>query len=377
MDLFGDEPIEEIEDDIEDEAVEAAPAENLFTHPRGMNFSFGHDAVEKQLLTLYNENRMPHALVFAGPRGIGKATFAFRLAKFLFKNGLKDNSQASMFGDAPDATSFEVNPEDPSARRVTSGGHPDLLTVERQYDDNKGKFRDILDVDEVRKVAPFLRMTSSEGGWRVVIIDDADTMNRNSQNATLKILEEPPKNTLLILIAHRAGALIPTIRSRSRYINFMPLEKHVMKDLIAKSKPDLSSRDTDTLIELSEGSFGKAQHYADSGAIETLGVLAQMLQNGAAPWVDVHKLADTLSGPGSDNSYATFREILEWTLRQSARNRARGYPQPAYLRDFLKNSSLEQLLKICENLEDHFGRSEAANLDRRQTVLGAFSLLAA
>ncbi|MCE7886079.1 MAG: DNA polymerase III subunit delta' [Alphaproteobacteria bacterium PRO2] len=375
MDLFGDEIEEEVEDT--EETAESAPPENAFTHPRAMNFALGHAEIEKRLLGMYNSGRMPHAVVFAGRKGIGKATMAYRFARFLLKNGIHDPNQSSMFGDTPAAASLDVNPNDPAARRLASGGHADFFSTEKKFDEDKGVYKDTLEVAEIRKIAPFLRMTSSEGGWRIVIADDADSMTRSAQNGILKILEEPPRNSLLILIAHRAGALIPTIRSRARLINFLPLNNPAMKELIAKANPNLSTRDTETLIRLSEGSFGKALQYMESGMTDTLASLTQMLKDGPPPWTSVHKLADSLSGSGSDPAYNAFREILDWTLRQTARARARGEPPPAPLQDFLKNSSLEELLKICENLEDHFGRSDAANLDRRQTILGAFSLLAA
>ncbi|HQX28010.1 MAG TPA: DNA polymerase III subunit delta' [Alphaproteobacteria bacterium] len=375
MDLFGDDIEEEIED--VEEAAEAAPPENTFSHPRTMSLMLGHAEIEKRLLETYNSGRMPHALVFAGPKGIGKATMAYRFARFLLKNGIHDPNQSSMFGDAPPAASLDVNPADPVARRLASGGHADFFSTEKKFDEDKGVYKDTLEVAEIRKIAPFLRMTSSEGGWRIVIADDADSMTRSAQNGILKILEEPPRNSLLILVAHRAGSLIPTIRSRARFINFLPLDNAAMKELIGKHSPNLSTKDTETIIRLSEGSFGKATQYIESGITDTLTTITQMLKQDTLQWVSVHKLADSLSGPGSDPSYNAFREILDWTLRQATRARARGEAPPVPLQDFLKNSSLEELLKICENLEDHFGRSDAANLDRRQTVLGAFSLLAA
>ncbi len=377
MDLFGSDVIEEDFDDDIAEDEEAAPLENPFVHPRAMTFALGHGEIEKQLLELYNGGRMPHALVFTGSQGIGKATMAYRFARFLLKSGIKDDSQVSMFGDAPAATSLDVATDDPVFRRLASGGHADFFSTEKKFDETKNQFKNALDVEEVRKIAPFLRMTSSEGGWRIVIVDDADSMTRNAQNALLKILEEPPPNAVLILVAHNAGGLIPTIRSRAHYIHFRPLTDNVMKDLLGKATPNLSTKDTTALINLAEGSFGKSLQYMENKAPETLAALMQILEQGRAPWVDIHKMADTLSGPGSDPAFHAFRELLEWIIRQAARSRARGTAPPAGLHDFLKNSSLEDLLKICENLENHFGRSEGANLDRRQTVLGAFSLIAA
>ncbi len=381
MDLFGSD-IEEEMDDIEEDAAEGgAIRENPFSHPRAMIFCTGHDAVEKNLLELYYSGRMPHAFVFSGPQGIGKATMAYRFARFLLKNGIKESGQSGqsgLFGDEPMAASLDVGPHDPVFRRMASGGHADFFSAEKKFDEAKGAFKDALDVEEIRKIAPFLRLTSSEGGWRAVIVDDADSMTRSAQNALLKILEEPPKNSVLILVTHRAGALVPTIRSRSRLVNFSALDHAAMKELLNKFNADLSNREMETLVNLSEGSFGRALHYIEGNAVATLGALMALMENSPDwKWLELHKLADTLSGAGSDHAYQTFQELMQWIMRQSARSRARGIAGPAQLKGFLKNSSLEQILKICENLESHFGRSDTANLDRRQTILGAFSLISA
>ena len=140
------------------------------------NFFVGHEDCQRKLIDLINSGAMPHALILAGPQGIGKSTFAFRAARFLFKNGTTDSDQDSLFGgDAPtEVTSLTVAPDDPIFTKVASGGHPDLLVIERPMDIRKNTQKAHVDVDTARKVAPFLRMTSADGGWRVVIIDDAE-----------------------------------------------------------------------------------------------------------------------------------------------------------------------------------------------------------
>ena len=129
MDLFGDDVIEEIEEDDDEEIIEEFVDTESFKHPREMNFLLGHADIEKNLLDLYNPGRMPHALVFTGPQGIGKATMAYRFARFLLKNGLKDNNQSSMFGEAPPTTSLDVPVEGQAFRRVANNAHPDLFTT--------------------------------------------------------------------------------------------------------------------------------------------------------------------------------------------------------------------------------------------------------
>ena len=180
MDLFGEDFSPPDENDEEISVNEVQP-EGL-RHPRAMDFCLGHDAVEQKLLGFINGQRPPHGLIFTGPKGIGKATMAYRFARYLLKNGTPDKAQDSLFGAPPAPENLFVSPDDPIFRRVSSGGHADMMSVERAYDTVKNRYKSGVEVDEIRKVAPFLRMTAADGGWRVVIIDDADTMNRNSQN---------------------------------------------------------------------------------------------------------------------------------------------------------------------------------------------------
>lgn len=384
MDLFGEpEPSESAE-------APAAPIElsdpELFTHPRSMPFCEGQNAVENMLLELFNSGRMPHGLIFSGTKGIGKATVAYRLARFLFKQGAPDPNQAGMFDDLPAEapTTLDIDPDDPVFRRVASGGHPDLLTLEREYDAAKNKTKETLAVAALRKVEPFLRMTASEGGWRVVIIDDADTMNRNAQNALLKILEEPPKNTVIILIAHRAGALIPTIRSRARTIAFDALSPEIITDLLTQNGHYIDPYQGETLAALAQGSFGQAQSILEDGGLDILTQITQHLESQPKfDYSQIHPLADTLARAGNEKDYKSFTTTLLWLYKTMSFAKARGRAltpdalNTEPLNTILANSSLARLLEICENLSEHFDTTQRANLDKKQAVLGAFQIIAA
>ncbi len=361
MDLFGEEPA--AEKDVAFDPASADEAAEAFGHPRAMQFCLGHEAVEEKLLENFNSGRLPHGLIFSGPKGIGKATMAYRFAKVILGFG-SDNEQV--------------------ARLVTSGGHPDLMSVERAYDAAKNRYKAGVEVAEVRKVTPFLRMTAAGGGWRVVIIDDADTMNRNAQNALLKILEEPPKNTVLILVTHRLGALIPTIRSRAQVIHFQPLPQDILQELLSRKGQSFDAGELDTLVHLSSGSFGKILQYVEEGGLDTLGKILSIFQNYPDwNWPDIHVIADALGRAGQDQEFQNFQDLLQWIFAQLTLAKARGQGVQSMalnlevFQNLLKNSSLEQLLKICENLHSHFNKTNAANLDKRQAVLGAFSLITA
>ncbi len=380
MDLFGSEEVIE-----QDEAPPPEVISDSLVEPKAMPYCLGHERQEKLFLELFEKDTIPHAMIFSGAAGIGKSTMAFRLARFLLKNGKIDNNQDSLFGGevlAQDITSLDVAPNDPVFSRIASGGHADLLYIHRHYDSTKGKLDAALKVDALRKIEPFLRKTSSEGGWRIVIIDDADTMNRNAQNAILKILEEPPSNVLIMLIAHRAGMLIPTIRSRARSFAFSPLCHDDMSELLAKQGHALSFSELETLAALSEGSIGQALRFAEGGGLESLALIMEHL--GDAPnwnWAKIHPLSMSLASPAQDKEYRMFAELLQWVFRQLLFAKARGdtsppdYLQRGNLQKIMDENSLEKLISISDGLKNHFERVDFSNLDKRDAIRGAFLVI--
>ena len=387
MDLFGEDVATvNTNDTLDDSGASFEPLE-FFNHPRAMNALIGHQETEKQLLDLFNSSRMHHGIILNGAKGIGKATLAYRFARFLLKNPPADPNQNSLFGeDTPTEKqeTLEVPIDDPVFRRVASGGHADLLTLERQYDATKNKTAETLAVAELRKVEPFLRMTSSNGGWRVVIIDDADTMNRNAQNALLKILEEPPKNTVIILVTHRLGALIPTIRSRTRLFNLKPLCTDTMGELLSQKGQSLDSNQAAIISAMAEGSFGKANEILEEGGLDSFATITAILNDRPnIDWRIIHHHADQCARAGQEQAYKNFTQTLLWLYKTLAFAKARGQALTPYslnedpLTSILANSSLAQLLKICENLSSHFDMTNRGNLDKKQAILGAFQIITA
>lgn len=353
-------------------------------NPRESNLCLGHAQTEQTLLDLINSGNIPHAMIFAGPVGIGKSTMAFRLARYLLKNGTDNHTQDSLFGDAPaEATTLDIPSDDPVFAKVTSGGHPDLLTIERQIDTKKGTKKNNLDVETARKVAPFLRMTSASNGWRVVIVDDADSMNRNAQNALLKILEEPPSNALLILITHRLGAIIPTIRSRCRTLSFDPLSEDILAQLMTREVGGtLSDQDNKLLASLAAGSIGAAQKIIETKGLETAqNVLTIFERWPNFNWVDIHHLADSAGRANQIDSFRNIEETFLWMIEQIIFAKAKNQNElsaplnTALFTKICADYPLETWLKIFETLKDHFAQAHFANLDKKQAVLGAFNLI--
>jgi DNA polymerase-3 subunit delta' len=195
----------------EDDEADVAPP-----HPRETLQWFGHDEAERALLDAYRGGRMPHAWLIGGPPGIGKATLAYRMARFVLAHPDCSAPQVESAG------SLALPPDHRAARLVAAQGHPDLLVLERRPGDS-GALRTVIAVEDVRRLVPFLGSTAGEAGWRVVVVDSADELNAAGANALLKLLEEPPRRCLFLIVSHAPGRLLATIRSRCRRLLLRPL----------------------------------------------------------------------------------------------------------------------------------------------------------
>ena len=358
----------------------AEPAlETVALPPRANTELFGHEAAEQMLRSLFEAGKLPHALLLTGPRGIGKATLAFRLARFILAGGVKDAGLFGSSGAVDDPSSgLWIAPDSGPSRRIAAGGHADLLTIERAYDPRRRRVRSEIVVDDTREISAFLRLTAAEGGWRVVIVDGADEMNRNAANALLKILEEPPRDALLILVAHSPGLLLPTIRSRCRRFPLAALPDAVVRRLLAGFRPDLSPADTDAVVELAGGSIGRALDLAAAGGVELYDALLKLIDRRQG--LDVaaaHAFADKLARADAEDAYRAVEDLVGQILARLAIASARtGEAGPAIssplLRELSGRAPAVQWADLREEIAGSFTRTDDLNLDRKQTILGAF-----
>ncbi|ACI98582.1 DNA polymerase III subunit delta' [Rhodospirillum centenum] len=350
--------------------------------PRRNPHLVGHEQAERLLLESWTSGRMHHAWLIGGPPGIGKATLAFRMARFVLKQGTGGND-AALFGAPPPPVTLAVDTEHPVARRIAAGGHADLLTVQRTWDEKRKRFKRDLPVDEVRRIAPFLRLTSAEGGWRVVVVDGADQMNLSGQNALLKILEEPPARSLILMAADNVGSLLPTIRSRSRKLMLEPLPEATVVGLLGRYAPELDREAQTALARLAEGSIGRALDLHHAGGLDLYRQMLGLLET--LPRLDVlaaYGFIDKVLRGNDDAAWSAVTDLLVWWLGRLARTTARGQlpgevvagegPLIARLVEpARRDGGLDRWVEVWENTTRLFARADSANLDRRQVLLNA------
>lgn len=357
--------------------------------PRANPKLLGHERAEATLADAAGSGRLHHAWLLTGPRGIGKATLAHRFSRWLLAGRAEEGGQDSLFGDpAPQGDGLWLDPGDPLFHRIASGGHADLMILQREYDERAKRLRSEIVAADVRKVSGFLSLTAGEGGWRVVIVDGAEDMNRHAANALLKTLEEPPARTVLLLVSHAPGRLLPTIHSRCRRLALKPLTPATVQALLGEYRPELAAEEAAQLAALGEGSIGRALELADAGGLALYGELMRLMA--PLPQLDaarLHGLAEALARskpePGTRDGFEVLTALLGWWLARLIRARAVGQLPPELVTGeaevmarLATAGSLDQWIEVWEKINRLFARASRVNLDRKQVLLNAFFALA-
>jgi DNA polymerase-3 subunit delta' len=331
----------------------------------------GDPSAERVLLDAYRSGRAHHAWLLGGPKGIGKATLAYRFARFAFAN--PDPGSASVQA----AADLSISENHAAFRRVAGRAHPNLLALERPWDEKNKRYKTELPVDEIRRTVSFFGSTSGEGGWRIAIVDPADEMNPSAANALLKVLEEPPNRSLFFVISHSPGRLLPTIRSRCRRLDLLPLSEDTIEAAIRDNGSlDADKEDIALAATLAQGSLRRAILLLLEDGIATYRAFARFVA--AAPDIDVtamHALADRVSGRGADDAYYGFID----TVRTWLGRRVRGEPEPvteAAPSQAIRAVPLARWAEVWEKITDSSTEAEDLNLDRKQVVLSILMSLA-
>jgi DNA polymerase-3 subunit delta' len=326
--------------------------------PRETVALFGQDLAEQTLLDAYKSGLIPHAWLIGGEPGIGKATLAYRMARFVLVHPDPGSSAVQK------ATTLALAADHPVVRRIAAQAHGDLLVLERTLND-KGKLRQDIAVEDIRRSVGFFGATAGEGGWRIAIVDAVDELNRAGANALLKVLEEPPARALLLLVSHAPGRVLPTIRSRCRRLLLRPLgAADVARAVAAATGRAANDAEIKAAAAAADGSVARAFALLDAKALalrqRVLDLLAQLPEPDPRA---LHALGDALSG-SEPQTLARFIDMVNAWLSRQLESGA----QP--------KQRMNALALAWDKINRAARDADAYNLERKPLVFAVFGALA-
>ena len=338
--------------------------DNVNILPKNNSYLLGQERAEELLLSGWKNNSLHSSWLISGIEGIGKATLAYRFARFLLA---ADPLQKDKY------TSLAVSENNPIFNLVMNNAHPDLKIIERDYTETDRrkvlkaikegeqlsdeelknlKKSAFIRVDDVRTVNEFLSKKSADNHWRIVIIDSVDDMNPASANAILKILEEPPVKTLMLLISHNPNKLLPTIKSRCAKLLLPPLEDNCVASLLRRYRPGLAEKNVQSLVKIASGSIGKALTYADNEALAAYGDLCKIIYA-----KNKFSLADLMifcnQAVKDEERYYLIQELILKFIAENVKS----------------CSNPLELATVWEETIQIFNETERLNLDKKQALI--------
>ena len=344
-------------------------------HPRLTQTLYGHSNAEHDFLEAYNSDRLHHAWMVTGPKGIGKATLAWKIAKFV----LSQPEDTGMFQDEKPNT-LTTDPEHPVARRINALGEPNLYLARRPWDEKAKRLKTAVTVEEIRKLKSFFTLSAADGGWRVAIIDSADELNTAASNALLKVLEEPPKKVLLILICHQPSRLLPTIRSRCRTLRCDKLGSDDLRNALEQSEFEITG-DARSISVLADGSVGDSIELLTNNGVALYQSIVQVINGSSIDRDAALKIANACVGKTAQDRYALTIRLIHLFISRLAKF---GVHQPDTFSE-AANGEAQVLSKLSPNivaaqnwaqlsqvLTTRVTHANAVNLDPSSVILDMF-----
>lgn len=357
----------------EPDRVEGAP------HPRDTQKLFGHEAAEAAVLQAFTSGRMHHGWLITGAKGVGKATLAWRIARFLLT--APDAQGGGLFGAPPPPESLDTDPDDPVIRRMAQLAEPRLFLLRRGPNDKETALSADIRVDEVRKMKSFFALSAADGGRRVAIIDAADEMNTGAANALLKLLEEPPANVTFLVIAHQPHRLLPTIRSRCRELRLTALAPEPLARALEQAGGAVDPDEAIALAQLAGGSVGEAFRLTHLDGLKTYAALVALFAT--LPRMDRPRalhLAELGAGRGQEERFDLIVTLLDLFLARLARaGVTRQLPPPAapqeaevFARLAPSEAAARHWADLAQSLSLRARRGKAVNLDPAALLMDSF-----
>ena len=351
-------------------------------HPRETAALHGQDAAERRFLNAWAGGRLHHAWLLRGPAGIGKATLAYRIARAL----IAQPAGGGLFGEPAVPETLDAPEEDPIRKRIAAQSEGRLFVLRRTPDpeatgERKNRLRTVIAVDDVRRLRRFLGLSAADGGWRVIIVDPADEMNRNAANALLKFLEEPPPLTMFLLVSHAPAGLLPTIRSRCRTLDLHPLAPDDLARALAAAGADIPPGSATAFAELSGGSAGQALRLAAGDGLALYARIVALFGDGRGiARGPMTELAERSAGRTNADAYQLTLRLTQTLVARLARAAATGQPPPeaapgetALMASVARHpAQAAPWAEALGSIGATTRHAVAVNLDPAQTILNTF-----
>lgn len=313
----------------------------------------GQDRAVAQFSEAWSGRKLHHGWLLAGPKGVGKASFARAAARRVL---------ADAAGPPGQLPGIEAPDDHPIVKLVDAGSHPDMRWLKRELND-KGNLNRNIKVDQVRELGEFMSLSAALSPWRVAVIDTVDDLEPSGANALLKMLEEPPANTLFFLVSHAPGRLLPTIRSRCRLLHFDALGDDAMTSILEAQSPGLNAAESKQIIAMSFGSAGRALAFAELGLAKLEESALAILRQGDPTNARRAELAGELGKKASAERYAAFLELAPSLIAREARN--------------LRGDPLERALDAYAKARELAAVAPRVSLDPAATVFQMGGIMAA
>ncbi len=350
--------------------LETVPESDRFEdtpHPRESYNFFGHAGTEREFILSYLSGHLPQAFIVGGPPGVGKATLAWRLARFLLAN-----TDPAAAGEA--RTDLFVAHDHPVSRQIAALAHPDLVLLRREWNEKDKRFFTEIRIEDVRRAIHMFQQAAGRGGYRICILDCAEDLNAHSANALLKLVEEPPPRSLFLIVAHRPGRMLATLRSRCQKILLKPLAAADIGHIVAALGPPWAAAGEAKLeaaIARAHGSIHNALRLLDDRGVELATNLGRILDDlPRIDWSKVHALADRVTARNNGKDYETMLAEIDAWLDTRVWRGARSFQGDCARR-------LAPYALVWEKLSETARETETFNLDKRPFVLSLFADLAA
>jgi len=313
----------------------------------------GQDRAVDRFVSAWATRKLHHAWLLAGPKGVGKASFAHSAARRVL---------AEAAGPLSDPRGLETDNDNAIVKLIEAGSHPDMRQLVRLVNEKTGNLARNISVEQVRDLAEFLALTPALSPWRVAVIDAADELEASGANALLKILEEPPPNTLFFLVSHAPGRLLPTIRSRCRRLDFVNLDDDAMTSILETRAQGLSAVERERIIAMSAGSAGRALAFAELGLAKLEDSALTILRQGDPTNARRSEMALELGKKGAAERYAAFLELAPSLIAREARK--------------LEGASRERALDAYSKARELAAIAPRLSLDPASTVFQIGGILA-